>query len=150
MSGSGPGIQPLDLQPDPARAAAVDARMRERLIASLRYIRERAGNHLDFPRPEFDGALDRLHAGSVSSAVFVAYYDLVLAIGREALDDAQQCIDDLVAATKDNPSGVSIVALRDFGNDRVSERYRRFVDTDPNLPFTIMPPAPESVDRCRR
>jgi hypothetical protein len=143
-------ILPLDLRPDPSRAALVDGRMRQRLIDSLGYIRAQAGNHLSFPEPAFEQLVERLRSGPVSAAVFAAYYDLVLAIGRDALDVAQHCIDDLIAASDDTASGPAIIALKDLATDRISERYRRFVDTDPNVPFVIGPPPPEKIEACRR
>ncbi|MDZ4737523.1 MAG: HEXXH motif-containing putative peptide modification protein [Rhodospirillaceae bacterium] len=143
-------LPPLDMRPDPARAAALDRRMRQRLIDSLNYIRGQAGNHLTFPDREFEKLLERLRDRPVSAAVFAAYYDLVLSIGRDALGDAQHCLDELIAASADSVSGPAIVALKDFTEDRISERYRRFVDTDPNLPFVIVPPSAEKVEACRR
>jgi HEXXH motif-containing protein len=140
----------LDLTPDPVRAAALDARMRTRLADSLRYIRAEAGGHLTFPEPAFGRLLDRLAEGPVRSSVFAVYYDLVLAIGQDDLDEAQRCIDELVTLAGEVPHGPQIVALKDYRTDRASDRVRRFVDTDPANHFVILPPAPEKVEACRQ
>ena len=86
-------IDPLDLTPDPARAWALDARMRQRLSDSLRYIRSQSGDHLTFPEPAFGRLLKRLGEGPVGSSVFAVYYDLVLAIGQDDLEEAQRCVN---------------------------------------------------------
>ncbi len=141
---------PLDLTPNPARAAALDARMRERLADSLRYIRSQSVDHLGFPEPAFDRLLARLAEGPVGSSVFAVYYDLVLAIGQDDLAEAQRCIDEIVSLAGKAPYGPAIVALKDYRTDRVSDRFRRFVDTDPENHFVILPPAPEKVEACRQ
>jgi HEXXH motif-containing protein len=141
---------PLDLTPNPRRAAALDARMRERLADSLRYIRSQSGEHLKFPEPAFARLLKRLGEGPVGSSVFAVYYDLVLAIGQDDLAEAQRCIDELVSLAGEAPYGPAIVALKDYRTDRVADRFRRFVDTDPENHFVILPPAPEKVEACRQ
>ncbi|MEX2200283.1 MAG: HEXXH motif-containing putative peptide modification protein [Dongiaceae bacterium] len=143
-------IAPLDMRPDPTRAAALDSRMRERLIDSLDYIRTQAGIHLMFPQPGFDRLLARLGTGPVSSQVFALYYDLVLAIGQDNLDEAQRCIDELTVLDSDAPFGPVIVPLKDYRTDRTADRFRRFVDTDPETRFTILPPSGEKVAACRK
>lgn len=141
---------PLDLTPDPARAAALDERMRQRLVDSLRYIQSQSGEHLTFPEPEFGRLVKRLGEGPVGSSVFAVYYDLVLAIGQDDLDEAQRCIEELVSLAGKAPYGPEILALKDYRTDRVSDRFRRFVDTDPANHFTILPPPPEKVAACRQ
>src|SRR5690554_5407689 len=118
-----PRLSPLDMTPDPARAAALDARMRERLVDSLRYVREQAGTQLNFPAPAFDRLLTRIAEGPVASNVFASYYDLVMAIGQDRLDEAQRCIDEMATLTGPAPSGPLILSL---GTDRRSDRVRRF------------------------
>jgi HEXXH motif-containing protein len=143
-------LPPLDMRPDPMRAAALDIRMRERLADSLTYIRTQAGVHLTFPQPAFERLLTRLGTGPVSSQVFALYYDLVLTIGQGNLDEAQRCIDELVGLDGDAPYGPVIVPLKDQQTDRTAGRFRRFVDTDPETRFTILPPSAEKVDACRK
>lgn len=150
MTASAADFRPLDLTPDPARAAALDARMRTRLADSLRYIRDQAKGQLDFPDPGFDRLLARLGKGPVSSSVFAIYYDLVLAISQDALDEAQRCIGEIVGLAGDAPYGPLIVPLKDYRTDRTSDRFRRFVDTDPETHFEILPPTPEKVEACRQ
>lgn len=150
MSAAPDSLSPLDLTPDPDRAAVLDRRMRDRLADSLRYIRTQSGSALTFPEPAFDRLLERLTEGPVSSAVFAVYYDLVLAIGQDALAEAQKCIDELVGMGGDSSAGPQIIALKDYRTDRTADRFRRFVDTDPQTQFTILPPSPEKFDACRK
>lgn len=142
-----PRLSPLDMTPDPARAAALDARMRERLVDSLRYVREQAGTQLNFPAPAFDRLLTRIAEGPVASNVFASYYDLVMAIGQDRLDEAQRCIDEMATLTGPAPSGPLILSL---GTDRRSDRVRRFVDTDPQTRFDILPPPATLAAAARR
>lgn len=126
--------------PSRARAEAVSARMRGRLAESLRYILDQASGQMSVPWTEMAGFLARLASGPVSPLVFGIYCDLVLAIDANALDEAEQLLKE-VAAAPNAPSELRILDLGDPLTDPSANRYRRLVDTDATLPFTISPPA---------
>lgn len=144
-------IEPPDLtafDPSAERAWAVSARMGQRLADSLRYIVDQADGHLPVPRAAMDGFLARLAAGPVPPLVFGAYCDLVLALGANELDDAARLLRE-IADAPNAPGGPLIVDLGDPQADAMANRYRRLVDTDPTMPFTIWPPPADSARRAR-
>jgi hypothetical protein len=133
--------------PSGARALAVSDRMRARLGDSLRYIADSAAGQLRLP-PGLPAFLGRLAAGPVSPLVFGAYCDLVLALHGDALEQAEALFQEIAAAPNLDP-GPTIRCLDDPLTDPASERYRRLVDTDPEMPFTIAPPTVDVAARCR-
>ena len=125
--------------PSRARADAVSARMRGRLAESLRYILDQATGHMTVPWTEMAGFLARLTSGPVSPLVFGTYCDLVLALDANALDEAEALLREIAGAPT-APAGLRILDLGDPTVDPSANRYRRLVDTDESLPFTISPP----------
>lgn len=134
--------------PSPARAEAVGARMRGRLADSLRYILGQVAGHVRVPQTEMAGFLARLERGPISPLAFGIYCDLVLALDADALDEAEQLLAE-IAATQADPGGPRVADLADPDQDRRSSRYRRLVDTDPSMPFTICPPQPAAAAEAR-
>jgi HEXXH motif-containing protein len=144
-------IQSVELagfDPGGKRAEAISARMRRRLADSLRYIVDQAGEHLPIPYEELDAFLARLARGPVSPMVFGAYCDLVLAIDANALDEARELLAEIIAAPN-SPAGPFIVDLADPASDPEANRYRRLVDTDVDMPFTIAPPPADAASHVR-
>jgi hypothetical protein len=135
--------------PSAERARRLDARMRERLAESLRYVAEQAAGRLAFPADPFAAFLDRLAAGPVSPHAFAAYYDLVLALEEGELAEAERRLHDLLA-TPPPGAHLRILELGDAARDADADRIRRHVDTDPTLPLEILPPPPEVAATCRR
>ena len=136
-----------EFEPSGERAAAVAWRMRQRLADSLRYIAATAAGQIAVP-PDFTGFLERLAAGPVSPLVFGAYCDLVLALEGDALDQAEALLREIAAA----PNLAAGPLVRDLGDPRSdpgAARYRRLVDTDPTMPFTICPPPTDVSARAR-
>jgi HEXXH motif-containing protein len=127
------------LHPDPDHARALDRRMRERLVASLRHIVERAGSHLD--ASGFEPAAARLLARAVDPLVFGAYYELVLALEADDLDTARQRFGEIVSATAWSGE-TRVLTLPDPTLDAGAARYVRLLDTDPDVPFGVTAPAP--------
>jgi hypothetical protein len=134
--------------PSRARAEAVGARMRGRLGDSLRYILGEISGHIVVPQAEFAGFLDRLARGPVSPLAFGMYCDLVLAIDANALDEAERLLAEIAAAPAAE-AGPRILDLGDPARDRSANRYRRLVDTDVSMPFTISPPPSGAAAEAR-
>ncbi|MGH0029065.1 MAG: aKG-HExxH-type peptide beta-hydroxylase [Myxococcota bacterium] len=140
-------VGPIGFAPDGTRALRLDARMRERLGDSLRYVLEQAGDRL--PPPEgLDAFLARLAAGPVDTQAFGAYYELVLALDAGDLASARSFLTEVATA----PSRGADLVVRPLSDPEVggfSRRYRRLVDTDPSWPLVIGPPDPREADATR-
>ena len=147
MVASGP-IDLTGFDPSRARAEAVSARMRGRLAESLRYIIDQVTGHMAVPRSEMEGFLARLVSGPVSPLVFGTYCDLVLALDANALDEAEALVKEIAAAPNASPE-LHVLDLGDPASDPAADRYRRLVDTDETLPFTISPPKPAGAAAIR-
>ena len=147
MVASGP-IDLTGFDPSRARAEAVSARMRVRLAESLRYIVDQVAGHIKVPRSEMEGFLARLTSGPVSPLVFGTYCDLVLALDANALDEAEALVKEIAAAPNASPE-LRILDLNNPDRDPAADRYRRLVDTDETLPFTISPPKPAGAAAIR-
>jgi hypothetical protein len=141
-------IELTGFDPSQARAEAVSARMRGRLAESLRYILDQATGHIEVPWTEMAGFLARLSSGPVSPLVFGTYCDLVLALDADALDEAAALLKE-IAAAPNAPAELRILELGDPDTDPAANRYRRLVDTDESLPFTINPPLPAGAAAMR-
>ncbi len=141
-------IELTGFDPSQARAEAVSARMRGRLAESLRYILDQATGHVTVPWTEMAGFLARLYSGPVSPLVFGTYCDLVLALDADALDEAAALLKE-IAAAPNAPAEFQVLDLGDPETDASANRYRRLVDTDEGLPFTIHPPAPAGATAMR-
>lgn len=132
-------VHTVGFEPDPKRAATLDRRMRERLHSSLRYIVEQVDGRIAVDKTALEGFLERLSSAPVSALTFGAYYDLVLAIGDDQLDQAQALLAE-IAAAENRPAGLNIRELADPLTDPAADRFVRMMDTDPNLPFAVLPP----------
>ncbi len=139
------GADQFSFDPSAERVAVLDRRMRQRLDDSLRYIASQAEGALIIP-PSFGGFLDRLARGPVTPSVFAAYADLVLALDADDLDAASRLFTELADAA-DPSATLEIAGMVDPREDRRSDRYRRYVDTDAANPYTIMPPSPDLAAR---
>ncbi|HYM17212.1 MAG TPA: HEXXH motif-containing putative peptide modification protein [Micropepsaceae bacterium] len=121
--------------------------MQSRLKESLVYVAEQCDGRVRFSHAGLTEFFDRLAAGAVSPLVFGAYCDLVLAIEANALDEAETLFAEIVAAPN-APLGPVIIDLA--ADDIVgADRYRRFSDTDVEMPFTLFPPRPQDAARTR-
>jgi HEXXH motif-containing protein len=141
-------IERPGFEPSAERARSLDGRMRGRLAESLHYILDQAEGYLTYSRPAFDAFLQRLAHGPVSAQVFGAYCDLVLDIESERLDLAQQLVAEILAAPN-QPDGPHLIDFRDPAEDAACDRYGRLVDTDPSMPFRLLPPPAAVAAACR-
>lgn len=132
-------IHAVGFEPDPKRAADLDRHMRERLHSSLRYIFEHVDGRIAVDKTALEGFLGRLSSGPVPALTFGAYYDLVLAIGDDRLDQAQSLFAE-IAAAGNRPAGLHVRNLADPRIDPAADRFVRMIDTDPNLSFAVLPP----------
>lgn len=134
--------------PDASRARALDQRMRDRLADSLSYIFDQASDHLRYAPADLAPFLARLRTAPVSAQIFGAYCDLVLDIESDRLDSAQRRVAEILAASS-HAGGPIVVELGDPAQDAASDRYCRLVDTDPGMPFRLLPPPEPDALACR-
>ena len=134
--------------PSAERARRLDERMRRRLADSVRYVARQAAGQLD-PSPELlAGFFARLEQGPVSPHSFAAYYDLVLALDEDDLEEAGERFHEMLSAPPPADE-LRIVSLGEIRDERDADRLRRHVDTDPDLPLAILPPPPELAAAAR-
>jgi HEXXH motif-containing protein len=136
-----------DFQPSAERVAFLDQRMRARLADSISYIFEQGEEYFTTPRARFEEFVAQLRSHPVSPLAFSFYCDIVLAIERDEVEEASALLESLVALPV-HAGGPSVVFLGDPKVDPVSERYARFVDTDPETPFVVYPPSSEAAEKC--
>jgi hypothetical protein len=127
--------------PSAARARRLDARMRERLGASLRHVAERAGGPLGLVPAELEAFLARLAAGPVRPQAFGLYCDLVVALEVGELSEARAALRGLFD-TPAAPPALRVLDLEDPRTHAEADRTRRMIDTDPTAPFALLPPDP--------
>ena len=137
----------VGFDPSGWRGHAVNERMRDRLRDSLRYIVEQADGQINVPLPELEEFFTRLARGPVSSLVFGAYCDLVLALDADDFGQAEDLLRE-IAASPNVPDGPRIIDLPEVDADPAAERYVRLVDADPDMVVAISPPG-EAARRLR-
>lgn len=127
--------------PSAERARRLDARMRERLGASLCHIAERAAEPLGLEASVLESFLARLGAGPVRPQAFGLYCDLVTSLESGELERARAALGELLDTGPADP-GLRVLDLRDPARDAEARRTWRMIDTDPTAPFTLRPPDP--------
>lgn len=135
-------------EPDAGRVCFLDQRMRLRLAASLRYILGQADGCLDLPEDRVQKFLFQLEQNPVSPLAFSFYYDAVLAIEEDDVEQASRLLGELIHLPA-HPGGPIIVELADPRQDAVARRYARFIDTDPSVKFEIFSPSRQAAANCR-
>ena len=135
-------------EPDPRRVRFLDGRMRAELAGSIRYLVEQLAEHVALPDLEIAKFVARLEAEPTSPLTFALYGDLVLAIDRDDLDAAADLVRTMVAQPEFTP-GPHIIALGDPESDLTADRYRRYVDTDPEVRFAYYAPPADAAEACR-
>ncbi len=120
----------LTFEPSAGRGAALDRRMRQRLADSLDYIFTEVGEELGVERAVAEQTSARIRGERQSPHLFGAYYDMVLAIENEELDEARRLAGELT--TRCTVRGLRVGSI---GNHPKAdaERYRRLLLDDPSL-----------------
>jgi len=140
--------QAYDFEPSAGRARFLDQRMRSELAASLRYLADKLEPHIPIDRLLFSSFLERLKAHSVSPLAFALYADVVFAIDNEDLPEANR-LWNLLISQPASEAGLTIRELGDRTKDENSDRYIRYIDTDPEMSLEFFPPSKESSQSSR-
>jgi HEXXH motif-containing protein len=142
-------VESAFFDPSAERARQLDRRMRHRLAESMRYVAAQTAGRLTPPPERLASFLQQLERGPVSPHCFGAYYDLVLALDDDHLDEAEQHLREMLAAPPPQ-DGLRILALGESAHDPDVDRMRRHLDTDPTLSLAVVPPPPDVAATCRR
>jgi HEXXH motif-containing protein len=140
----------LDFQPSAARARQLDRRMRQELAASLRYLLGELGPHLAGAARTGEDILDRLAEGPVSPLVYAVYSDLIFAIDADDLEEADRLLTQLSRQVEEKREGLTIRDLADPDLDEDSDRYVRYIDSDPDQPLDLTAPPSDASDKSRQ
>jgi len=122
--------------------------MRRRLADSLRHIWDRSNGCLDISEEKLQQFLSRLEHHTVPPLTFTYYFDAVLAIEDDDIEQASRLINEMILIPA-HPGGTSILEFGDPRHDAVAQRYAQFIDTDPTFSFEIFPPSQRAVETCR-
>ena len=120
----------VTFEPSAERGAALDLRMRGRLADSLDYLISRIGDDLDVDRDAAARASASIRSAPQSPHRFGAYYDLVLAVEDDDLDEARERARELIG--HEPATGLRIAAIEDRPAVEI-ERGRRLFLSDPAL-----------------
>jgi HEXXH motif-containing protein len=120
----------VTFEPSAERGASLDRRMRERLADSFDYLFGEIGEPLGVDRKAAAQLSARVRAAPQSPHVFGAYYDLVLTVECDALDEARQLARELIGIA---PAPTLRIAAIDDRGEAEAERYRRLFLSDPDL-----------------
>lgn len=133
----------MTFEPSEARGLALDRRMRARLADSLDYVFGEAGEELGIDRQAAQRLIADVRAHPQSPQTFGAYYDLVIALERDELDDARDLAGGLTGAPF--PQSMRIAPIDDRAPSE-SERCRRLFMSEAGLAGA---PDPELFAACR-
>jgi HEXXH motif-containing protein len=133
----------MTFEPSAERGLALDQRMRSRLADSLDYVFDAAGAVLEVDRSAAAGLTAGIRNHPQSPHTFGAYYDLVMALERDADEEARQLARSLTADAF--PHSLQIAAIDDRPPSQ-SDRYRRMFMSDPEQAGA---PSPALLADCR-
>jgi len=133
----------MTFEPSAERGLALDRRMRGRLADSLDYVLEEAGGLLGVDPDDARHLTSGIRDHPQSPHTFGAYYDLVIALERDATDEARALAGSL--ASDPFPASLQIAAIDDRAPAH-SERYRRMFMSDPDQ---AKAPDPALLADCR-
>src|SRR5438045_9647200 len=101
----------MTFEPSAARGAELDSRMRDRLADSLDYLFSQIGEDVGIDPAAAERASAEVRAAAQSPQRFGAYYDLVLAIERDEIDEARRHAEELIGFGA--ASGLRVAAIGD-------------------------------------
>lgn len=120
----------MDFEPSAKRGAALDQIMRERLADTLDYLFSAVGEPLGIGAAEANHLTADIRATAQSPDLFGNYYELVLAIEADNLDEARELASELLGHI--NPAGTRVAAIGER-SDGEAARYRRLLIPEPEM-----------------
>ena len=120
----------MKFEPSAERGAALDERMRGRLADTLDYVFREIGEPLGVDPITAAQATSRIRSERQSPNLFGAYYEMVLAVERDDLEQARRFAAELL---RQKPvTGTRVAAIEDRDREEAS-RYRRLLVPDPDI-----------------
>lgn len=116
--------------------------MRHRLAGTLDYVFVEVGDELDVSDDQAAQLTSNIRTEVQSPNRFGAYYELVLAIENDDLDEARGTARELLAPA--DGSGLRVAAIDDRGAAEAA-RYRRLLISNPEI---VSPPDPDLLARA--
>jgi hypothetical protein len=120
----------MTFEPSAERGARLDLRMRERLADTLDYVFGEVGEELSIGSEDRNRLISDIRSREQSPNRFGAYYEMVLALEDDDVDEARAIARELVDAAV--PDGLKIAGIDDR-NEAEAARYRRLLMPDPDL-----------------
>ena len=119
--------------------------MRAHLLDSLRHLADAVG---DAAPPEFQALIDALSRGGIASpSGFGLYYEATRALLEHDHDAGLALLGELAGEPLLRDRALAILPLGRVVPQARRERYQRLMDTDPDTPFSIVPPAADEGTR---
>ena len=120
----------ITFEPGAERGAALDHHMRQRLAKSVDYVFGQVGGDLGVDPLAMASVAANIRSAPQSPHRFGAYYDLVLAIEDDEIEQARALAQELIAY--EPAIGLSIASIEDRPDAEI-ERGRRLFLSDPAL-----------------
>jgi hypothetical protein len=138
-----------DFEPDSERVRFLDQRLRSCLGQSTRYLVGELGSHIPLSPERLSSFLSGLEVGPMPPLAYALYSDLVLAIDRDDLTEAQRLLD-LFLDQKPLADGLQVRELSDDLGAESSDRYIRYAEYGSELRLNLAPPSPHSARASRK
>lgn len=120
----------MTFEPSAERGAALDKQMRRRLAETLQYVFQKVGEPLGVGAAAATQLILRIRSGRQSPNLFGAYYEMVMAIENDDLEEARRLAGELLAQPA--AIGTLVAAIDDRAADEAN-RYRRLLIPDPDI-----------------
>lgn len=133
----------MHFEPSAERGAALDQQMRGRLAETLEYVFDKVGDPLGVDATAARQLTSRVRSHRQSPNLFGTYYELVLAIENDDLEEARRQAEELL--TQPTVCGTRVAAIESRSTDEAA-RYRRLLGPDPDL---VQQPDPPLLSRTQ-
>lgn len=120
----------MNFEPSAERGAALDQIMRERLADTLDYLFSEVGEPIGVGTAEAERVTTNIRATPQSPSLFGNYYELVLAIEGDKLDEARELASELLGHA--DATGTRVASIEER-NGTETDRYRRLLIPQPEM-----------------
>ena len=120
----------MNFEPSAERGAALDQIMRERLADTLDYLFSEVGEPLGIDAAEARRLTANIRTKAQSPSLFGNYYELVLAVEYDDLDEARQLASELLGHAE--ASGTRVASIEERASAE-TDRYRRLLIPEPEM-----------------
>jgi HEXXH motif-containing protein len=132
----------VTFEPSAARGAALDEQMRLRLADTLDYVFAQIGDAIGADVAAAADVTRRIRHERQSPHMFGAYYEMVLAIEEERIDDARDLAREIL--TRSSADALHIRAIDDRSAQEAGRYRRMFLDSE----IVVNQPEPALLERA--